>query len=66
MSDNTIFMGSEAFDKLTKSIGVVCKCRATIYRGVRYELNEMLEPSKCVTMDEDLVEILKDLELKNE
>ena len=66
MSEKTIFMGSEAFDKLTKRIGVVCKCRATIYQGVRYELNEMLEPSKCVTMDKDLVEILRDLENINE
>ena len=61
MSEKTIFMGSEAFDKLTKRIGVVCKSRATIYQDVRYELADMLEPNQCITMDQDIIDMLKKL-----
>lgn len=63
-NERTVFMGRAAFDDLKNLLDIKCECRGTVYRGVNFKLNEMMGARQCVTMDKDIVKLLKDLEKK--
>ena len=63
-NDKTIHMGIEAFNKLKESIGILYGCNEVRHQGITYRLDNMLDPFKCVTLDKDLVRILKDSGMK--